>query len=52
MLKGADPGANRALNGEEYAALINARFKAANTDANGKVDQDELKTMTGALLLL
>ena len=52
VLKAADPGADRALNGEEYATLITARFKAANTDADGKVDQDELKTLTGALLLL
>ena len=52
VLKAADPGADRALNGEEYATLITARFKAANIDADGKVDQDELKTLTGALLLL
>ena len=52
VLKAADPGADSALNAEEYAALITARFKAANTDADGKVDQNELKTLTGALLLL
>ena len=50
--KGADPGADGALNAEEYAALVKARFKSANTDADGTVDENELKTLTGALLLL
>ena len=52
VLKAADPGADSALNGEEYAALITARFKGANADGDGKVSPSELATLTGALLLL
>ena len=48
VLKAADPGADSALNAEEYAALVTARFKSANADADGKVDPAELKTLTGA----
>jgi Ca2+-binding EF-hand superfamily protein len=52
VLKAADPGADSALNGEEYAALITARFKGANADGDGKVSRSELTTLTGALLLV
>ena len=33
-------------------ALITARLKATNTNADGKVDPGELKALTGALLLV
>ena len=52
VLKAADPNADGALNAEEYAALITARFKLVNTDADGRVNESELETPAGTLLLI
>ena len=52
VLKAADPNADGGLNAEEYAALITARFKFANTDSDGTVDGQELETPAGTLLLI
>ena len=52
VLKAADPDADGALNPQEYAALITARYKSANTNSDGLVDASELNSLTGQLLLV
>lgn len=52
VLKAADPDANGALNPQEYAALITARYKSANTSSDGLVDGRELSSLSGRLLLV
>ena len=39
VLKAADPDAEGALNPQEYAALVTARYKSANTNSDGLVDR-------------
>jgi hypothetical protein len=52
VLKAADVDADGALNAEEYTGLLVARFKSANTDGNGAVEEQELDALAGALLLV
>ena len=52
VLKAADPDADGGLNTEEYAALLTARFKSANENADGTLDNNELTTLAGRLLLV
>jgi hypothetical protein len=52
VLRAADPNKDGGLNAEEYAALITARFKLVNTNADGKVGERELATPAGDLLLI
>ena len=52
VLKAADPDADGALNPQEYAALITARYKSANTSPDGLVDVSELNSLSGRLLLV
>ncbi len=42
VVKAADPDADGALNPQEYAALITARYKSANANSDGLVDGAEL----------
>jgi hypothetical protein len=51
-MKAADPDADGALNPQEYAALITARYKSANTSSDGHVDVSELNSLSGRLLLI
>jgi hypothetical protein len=41
------PDADGALNPQEYAALITARYKSANTNSDGLVDVSELNFLAG-----
>ena len=50
--KAADPDADGALNPQEYAALITARYKSANTNSDGLVDGAELGSLAGQLLVI
>jgi len=50
--KAADVNADGVLSAEEYAGLLQARFKSANADGNGAVDERELNSLAGALLLV
>jgi hypothetical protein len=52
VLKAADPDADGALNPQEYAALITARYKSASTSPDGLVDVSELNSLSGRLLLV
>ena len=52
VLKAADPDADGALNPQEYAALLTARYKSANTNSDGLVDASELNSLAGRLLLV
>jgi hypothetical protein len=52
VLKAADPDADGALNPQEYAALITARYKSANTNSDGLVDGAELGSLAGQLLVI
>lgn len=52
VLKAADPNKDGGLNAEEYAALVTARFKLVNTNADGKVGERELASPAGDLLLI
>ena len=52
VLKAADLDADGALNSLEYAALLTARYKSANGNGDGLVDQNELGSLTGQLLLV
>ena len=52
VLKAADPDADGALNLQEYAALLTARYKSANTGFDGLVDVRELNSLAGQLLLV
>jgi hypothetical protein len=50
--KAADTDADGALNFQEYAALLTARYKSANSNGDGLVDRSELSSLTGQLLLV
>ena len=52
VLKAADPDADGALNPQEYAALITARYKSANANSDGLVDGAELGSLAGQLLVI
>ena len=52
VLKAADPDADGALNPQEYAALVTARYKSANTNSDGLVDGAELGSLAGQLLVI
>jgi hypothetical protein len=52
VLKVADPDADGALNPQEYAALIKARYKSANANSDGLVDGVELASLAGQLLVI
>jgi len=52
VLKAADPDADGALNPQEYAALITARYKSANANSDGLVDGAELGSPAGQLLVI
>ena len=52
VLKAADLDADGALNSQEYAALLTAHYKSANANSDGLVDQHELGSLTGQLLLV
>ena len=52
VLKAADPDADGALNPQEYAALITARYKSANVNSDGLVDGAELGSLAGQLLVI
>jgi len=52
VLKAADPDADGALNPQEYAALITARYKSANANSDGLVDGAELGSLPGQLLVI
>ena len=52
VLKAADPDADGALNQQEYAALLTARYKSANSGFDGLVDVSELNSLAGQLLLV
>ena len=52
VLKAADLDADGALNSQEYAALLTARYKSANANSDGLVDLSELGSLTGQLLLV
>ncbi len=42
-----DPDKDNALTKDEYLALVEARFKAADPDNDGKIDAKELATPGG-----
>jgi Ca2+-binding EF-hand superfamily protein len=50
VLKAADPDADGALSPEEYSALVTARVKSTNANADGEVDHVEFGTAAGKLL--
>ena len=50
--KAADTDADGALNSQEYAAILTARYKSANGNGDGLVDPSELSSLTGQLLLV
>ena len=52
VLKAADPDADGALNPQENAALITARYKSANANSDGLVDGAELGSLAGQLLVI
>jgi len=52
VLKAANPDADGALHQQEYAALLTARYKSANTGFDGLVDVSELNSLAGQLLLV
>lgn len=52
VLEAADPDADGALNPQEYAALITARYKSANVNSDGLVDGAELGSLAGQLLVI
>jgi hypothetical protein len=52
VLKAADPDVDGALNPQEYAALITARYKSANVNSDGLVDGAELGSLAGQLLVI
>jgi len=52
VFRAADVNADGELGTEEYAGLLEARFKSAHADGNGAVDARELDGLGGALLLV
>ena len=50
-LRAADPDRDNTLTKDEYLALVEKRFNAANPDHDGTVDAKELKTRAGRALL-
>jgi Ca2+-binding EF-hand superfamily protein len=46
-LAAADPDKDKTLTKDEYLALVEARFKAADPDNDGKLDAKELATQAG-----
>jgi len=52
VLKAADHDVDGALNPQEYAALITARYKSANVNSDGLVDGAELGSLAGQLLVI
>lgn len=52
VLRAADVTADAQLDREEYRGLLEARFKSANGNGDGAVDELELDALPGALLLV
>jgi hypothetical protein len=50
-LDAADPDHDKTLTKDEYLALVERRFNAANPDRDGTLDAKELKTKAGRALL-
>ncbi len=50
-LTAADPDKDATLSKDEYLALVETRFKAADTNGEGTIDCDEAKTAAGHALL-
>jgi hypothetical protein len=52
VLRAADVNRDGELTWEEFDGLLRARFKSANTNGDGAVDERELEALAGALLLV